>query len=1031
MTKKRQAIRIFCMVLVVFLLFLNCRIDKVGAKSPAIVINPGHSIGYDSGAVNSANGIQEAYINSQVAKYTAESLQNAGYNVYLTHPVDGCAIKSIMSSAEASKLANLSKVNTVNPDLVLSIHHNSSTNPNANGYEFYWSSYRDYDKEGIYEEYGLWGSGEPAFKDSSPCEEAKNSEVLASILKNNFAGNGLNYNKTVERDDYLPAHVKAPCVLIEGGYISNYWESYRLYTPEFQKDMASRIVKSVNQFFQQYQTSVIPKAENIEFGLDSGSLTMAMKHAKEETQNYETVFAIWNEDNPEKQIWTYGESNGKGEYTKKISLNDFNYQTGTYHLAVYCYDFKGKSYYLGESLTICSSSTPKLKQLDLDVSSGDLKISAAYSDKNLRDQPMTFSVWNTNDPSKQYWTLNKCDSEGNCSLIVDLSFFERKQAEYRVDVYSYDYKGKAVCMATKQISYLFKPKAENIKMEISNKLISVSGKHAYSSFNDKKMVFAIWNINNPNHQYWGYGVDEQNGKYSLSVGLDYFGNQSGTYRADIYCYDTSGNSYYLGTSEAFFASKPKAESINVAINNGKLEASAKHAYSTMNDYKMVFAVMNTNNPSRQNWSYGNSSGDGKYSIAIGLDYFENQSGTYRVDIYCYDRSGVAYCLGTKEVVYEPNTEKPKAESINVAINNGKLEASAKHAYSTMNDYKMVFAVMNTNNPSRQNWSYGNSSGDGKYSTAIGLDYFENQSGTYRVDIYCYDRSGVAYCLGTKEVVYEPNTEKPKAESINLAINNGKLEASAKHAYSTMNDYKMVFAVMNTNNPSRQNWSYGNSSGDGKYSTAIGLDYFENQSGTYRVDIYCYDRSGVAYYLGAKEVVYSNNDNGDKYNSNTSIMGKTEADVEKLVSVYTINSPIAFPQFYINQGIDLKSFASLYIEECEAEGVRGEVAFAQMLLETGYLSFTGDVRIEQYNFAGLGATGNGNPGNSLPDIRTGIRAQIQHLKCYASDQPLNNSCVDPRWGEWIRLKAPTVGQLSGTWAADKSYADKILTIMNQF
>ncbi|MCB6753987.1 glucosaminidase domain-containing protein, partial [Eubacterium callanderi] len=305
------------------------------------------------------------------------------------------------------------------------------------------------------------------------------------------------------------------------------------------------------------------------------------------------------------------------------------------------------------------------------------------------------------------------------------------------------------------------------------------------------------------------------------------------------------------------------------------------------------------------------------------------------------------------------------------------------------------------------------------------------SGTYRVDIYCYDRSGVAYCLGTKEVVYEPNTEKPKAESINVAINNGKLEASAKHAYSTMNDYKMVFAVMNTNNPSRQNWSYGNSSGDGKYSTAIGLDYFENQSGTYRVDIYCYDRSGVAYYLGAKEVVYSNNDNGDKYNSNTSIMGKTEADVEKLVSVYTINSPIAFPQFYINQGIDLKSFASLYIEECEAEGVRGEVAFAQMLLETGYLSFTGDVRIEQYNFAGLGATGNGNPGNSLPDIRTGIRAQIQHLKCYASDQPLNNSCVDPRWGEWIRLKAPTVGQLSGTWAADKSYADKILTIMNQF
>ena len=35
-----------------------------------------------------------------------------------------------------------------------------------------------------------------------------------------------------------------------------------------------------------------------------------------------------------------------------------------------------------------------------------------------------------------------------------------------------------------------------------------------------------------------------------------------------------------------------------------------------------------------------------------------------------------------------------------------------------------------------------------------------------------------------------------------------------------------------------------------------------------------------------------------------------------------------------------------------------------------------------------STGDGVPGNSYPDVRTGIRAQIQHLKAYATTEALN-------------------------------------------
>ena len=77
-----------------------------------------------------------------------------------------------------------------------------------------------------------------------------------------------------------------------------------------------------------------------------------------------------------------------------------------------------------------------------------------------------------------------------------------------------------------------------------------------------------------------------------------------------------------------------------------------------------------------------------------------------------------------------------------------------------------------------------------------------------------------------------------------------------------------------------------------------------------------------------------------------------------------------------------------IEEADAEGVRGEVVFEQAMLETGWLQFGGDASAGQFNFSGLGTTGGGVAGNSFPDVRTGIRAQVQHLKAYASSEELN-------------------------------------------
>lgn len=168
-------------------------------------------------------------------------------------------------------------------------------------------------------------------------------------------------------------------------------------------------------------------------------------------------------------------------------------------------------------------------------------------------------------------------------------------------------------------------------------------------------------------------------------------------------------------------------------------------------------------------------------------------------------------------------------------------------------------------------------------------------------------------------------------------------------------------------------------------------------------------------------------------SNYYIMGENSTTIQQMVAYFNANNS-SYDKYSKVSGYDgvlaqggaptIEDFCTIFMEEATAEGVKVEVAFCQAMLETGFLKFGGDVKPDQYNFAGLGATG-GVPGNRFSTVREGIRAQVQHLKCYATTEPLNNPCVDQRWAEYLRGSAPTVEQLSLKWASSSSYGENIL------
>ncbi|HVX36977.1 MAG TPA: N-acetylmuramoyl-L-alanine amidase [Hyphomicrobium sp.] len=132
-----------------------------------------------------------------------------------------------------------------------------------------------------------------------------------------------------------------------------------------------------------------------------------------------------------------------------------------------------------------------------------------------------------------------------------------------------------------------------------------------------------------------------------------------------------------------------------------------------------------------------------------------------------------------------------------------------------------------------------------------------------------------------------------------------------------------------------------------------------------------------------------------------------------------------------------NIAKFYKIYGEGWHVRWDYAFFQMVIETNFLKFRradghrGDVSETQNNFAGIGATGNGVPGERFPDIATGVHAQIQHLVAYSGErlaQPIakrtrNNQ--DDIIAKSHRLGRPvTFGDLARRWAADRQYGKSI-------
>jgi uncharacterized protein YjdB len=203
---------------------------KAFKKAKSVFLDPGHG-GSDPGAM--AGGYTEAGLNLAVAKKVEKLLKDRGYIVYMSRTSD-----TYLSLLDRSK-----KANELNPDIFVSIHHNStgSGSTTASGIESYYYKYNP-----------AYPSVINSDKHNDPNRVMK-STLLADLIQNEMISATDATNRGIDGETLAVLRETAvPATLLELGFINNTAERKKLVTSSYQNKLAKAITDGIEEYFERF-----------------------------------------------------------------------------------------------------------------------------------------------------------------------------------------------------------------------------------------------------------------------------------------------------------------------------------------------------------------------------------------------------------------------------------------------------------------------------------------------------------------------------------------------------------------------------------------------------------------------------------------------------------------------------------------------------------------------------------------------------------------------------------------------------------
>lgn len=549
-------------------------------------------------------------------------------------------------------------------------------------------------------------------------------------------------------------------------------------------------------------------------------------------------------------------------------------------------------------------------------------------------------------------------------------------------------------------------------------------------------IQAIWvpiwsDTGGQNDLKWYKATKQSDGNYIVTIDIKDHNYDEGTYQIHVYGTDNNSKTVFLGnaTASVKIASTPMtATSVTGSVSGTKITATIKGV--TAPDGIKSIVVPTWSSVGGQDdikWYDATKQSDGSYSVTIDIKDHNYDGGTYYIHTYGTDNYNKTTFLGDTTV--NVAISSMSASGVTASFSGNKITATVTGVTAPNGINSMVIPIWSdVGGQDDLKWYTATKQSDGSYSVTIDIKDHNYDNGSYSIHVYGSDNNNKMTFLGNASV--NISTSPMTAKEVKATVSENIITVTV-NGITAPNGIKSILIPTWSDAGGQDDlkWYTGTLKSDGSYQGVIDAKNHNKESGTYSIHVYGVESSGKTVFLG--------NASASVRYVETPIMGATTVTAAELVAYYKGTGSV-YPQIYNDRGVNLETFVNMYIQECNAEGVRAEVAFAQAMLETGNLKFGGDVKAGQFNFAGLGATG-GVPGfdfaakygDNSTGLQTGIRGHVQHLKCYASTEPLNQTKVDPRWNDTLRLKAMSVEELAGTWAADTTYATKLKALMNKF
>ncbi|MCL2530085.1 MAG: GBS Bsp-like repeat-containing protein, partial [Coriobacteriia bacterium] len=440
----------------------------------------------------------------------------------------------------------------------------------------------------------------------------------------------------------------------------------------------------------------------------------------------------------------------------------------------------------------------------------------------------------------------------------------------------------------------------------------------------------------------------------------------------------------------------------------------------------------TPNQSNLVWYNATRQANGTYRATVNVANHGFATGTYQVHVYATAANGVAGNLATTTA-----TTNIPAVSVTATVTSNQMNASIRVSGGYLpSASSVVVPVWRSANQSDLIWYPAQRQADGSWIATVTTSNHK-LTGTYTAHVYA-TISGVQNHVGGTTFTIASPTATVAVRNINEVA--GTFEVVTSNINSPSGVVAVQVPVWSNTNQSDIIWHNARNMGNGTWVATINIRdhvYSTTTARSYLAHVYLTPGHGARTHVGSTlaSVQFKGSD--------SAIMGSSQTTVAQMVNYFNSTGRPYPAAVYTQYGApNITAWCQILLEEANREGVRAEVVFCQAMKETGWLQFGGQVSVGQCNFGGLGATNGGAAGADFSGygadgVRIGLRAQVQHLKGYATTIPASqfaSPIVSPRFHLLEQLGyrgiAPTLEGLNGRWAVPgTTYGQDILAMIN--